>query len=161
MYTATQDSLSHEYKSTVFQLASYKKETIIIQKQDFSRFQKDHTLYKEIFKLDEVTIGHRIEQCQITQSLLQSTHSLADRRMKGERSFWLSSLTVLTLNNNRPSSLLFKSGNKNLPCLQVFEIFTFSKNPNRKRYNHRLQIKQNRCSCAPSHRRHGQSFTCK
>ena len=73
-------------------------------------------------------------------------------RQKNERRkiiLTVNSLIVLTLNNKRPSSLLFKSGNKNLPCLQVFEIFTFSKNPNRKRYNHRLQINQNRCSWTP------------
>ena len=70
--------------------------------------------------------------------------------MKGERSFRPSSLTVLTLNNKRPSSLLFQPGNKNLPCLQVFKIFTFSKNPNRKRHNHRLQINQTRCSWTPN-----------
>ena len=80
-----------------------------------------------------------------TQSFIQSTHSFADRRMKGERS-----LTVLTLNNKRPSSLLFQPSNKNLPCFQVFKIFTFSKNPNRKRHNHRLHINQTRCSWTPN-----------
>lgn len=88
-----------------------------------------------------------------TQSFIQSTHSFADRRMKGERS-----LTVLTLNNKRPSSLLFQPSNKNLPCLQVFKIFTFSKNPNRKRHNHRLQINQTRCSWTPNTEDKGNSL---
>lgn len=83
------------------------------------------------------------------QSFVQSTHSLADRRTKGERSFRPSSLIVVTLDNHRQSFLLFQPGTKNLPCLQVFEMFTFSKNPNKKRHNHRLQINQNRCSCTP------------
>ena len=66
--------------------------------------------------------------------------------------------TLLTLNNKTPSSLLFQPSNKNLPCLQVFKIFTFSKNPNRKRHNHRLQINQTRCSWTPNTEDKGNSL---